>query len=151
MVPSPFLCSLFVAAALATQPGPTLEDLGWLVGHWRSSTQDSSSEELWTASAGGTMMGLNRTVKADQTVAFEHLQLVERDDAVVYRAWPGGEGPTEFVATRIATTEAVFEAPEHDFPKRIRYRLEGTQLCARVDDGTDQGRSAEWCWKKVGD
>ena len=80
---------------------------------------------------------MSRTVAGGATKEFEYLRIVERPDGVFYIAHPGARSPgTEFKLTRSAEGEAVFENPQHDFPKRISYRraADGT-LTAAVDGG----------------
>jgi hypothetical protein len=63
--------------------------------------------------------------------------------------FPGGR-PSElaFRLTRASGDSAVFEAPEHDSPKRIVYSraaaADGAVLVARIDDGKDSTRAMEW-------
>lgn len=43
---------------------------------------------------------------------------------------------TDFKLTRVTANEAVFENPEHDFPKRIIYRKKSaTEMTASIDGG----------------
>jgi ketosteroid isomerase-like protein len=111
--------------------------LAWMAGVWRTEPGKRQVDEHWTAPSGGSMLGMSRTVADGATKEFEYLRIVERADGVFYVAHPGARSPgTEFKLTRSAEGEAVFENPQHDFPKRIRYRLgaEGT-LTAVVDGG----------------
>ena len=51
-------------------------DLRWLAGCWSQDGREAGSVEQWTAPAGGTMLGMSRTVSGGKTVAFEHLRIV---------------------------------------------------------------------------
>ncbi|HEX7294339.1 MAG TPA: DUF6265 family protein, partial [Pyrinomonadaceae bacterium] len=59
------------------------------------------------------------------------------EDAIYYVAQPKGRCPqTDFKLTRVTDQEAVFENPEHDFPKRIIYRKSAEDaLTASIDGG----------------
>jgi hypothetical protein len=127
----------FVAGAFAA-PSPDLEGLRFLEGNWKGESGKATIEERWTDAAGGTMLGVSRTLVEGKTVAFEFLRIEAREDGVFYVAQPGGRPPTEFELTRTSASEAVFENPRHDHPKIIRYRLEHDALVAELEG--DEGR-----------
>ena len=111
----------------------TIADLRWLAGDWAGTSGRATIEERWTPAAGGAMLAVSRTIKDDRLVAFEFLQIVERDGGLVYIAQPNGRPPTEFVLTAMTADSATFENPAHDFPKMIRYtRRPDGRLEARV-------------------
>ena len=116
----------------------TISKLSWLVGDWQTAAGGrSQTDEHWTAPAGGSMLGLSRTVAAGRTHEFEYLRIEQRSDGIYYVAHPQARCPgTDFKLTHVTNTEAVFENPAHDFPKRITYRKtpEGS-LVATVDGG----------------
>jgi len=87
--------------------------------------------------AGASMLGMSRTVAGEKTVEFEYLRIEQRADGIYYVAHPKARCPgTDFKLTRATATEAVFENPQHDFPKRIIYRKTGDDsLTATIDAG----------------
>lgn len=89
------------------------------------------------APSGGSMIGMGRTIAGGKTVEFEYLRIEERAGQIYYVASPKGRCPgTDFNLTRLAPQEAVFENPEHDFPKRIIYRKNPDgSLTASIDGG----------------
>lgn len=102
----------------------TISEIKWLSGNWvgkRGSSGTTSIEERWSPPLGGAILAISRTVSRERMSAFEYLRIVERDGGLVYVAQPGGGAPTEFVATEISETRAVFDNPRHDYPKRIIY------------------------------
>jgi len=127
----------FVISAFAAPP-PDLEGLRFLEGNWRGESGKATIEERWTDAAGGTMLGVSRTIVSGKTVAFEFLRIEAREDGVFYVAQPNGRPPTEFKLTRVSAGEAVFENPQHDHPKIIRYRLGEGELVAEVEG--DEGK-----------
>ena len=131
------MLKLIIATLLLFQT-PTLADLSWISGNWQTAPGGRRQiEEHWTQAAGGSMMGMSRTVAGDKTVEFEYLRIEQRADGVYYVAHPKARCPgTDFKLTRASATEAVFENPQHDFPKRIIYRKTGDDgLTATVDAG----------------
>ncbi len=113
-----------------------------MAGSWEAPMGNILIEEHWTQPAGGTLFGVNRTIIAGKTKAFEFLRIETRADGIFYVAQPGGRPPTDFKLTRLEKQEVVFENPEHDFPQRIIYRKEfGGTLHARVE-GKQNGKES---------
>jgi Domain of unknown function (DUF6265) len=83
------------------------------------------------------MLGMSRTLAGSRTVEFEFLRIEQREDGIYYVAQPKGRCPaTDFKLTRAGAQEAVFENPQHDFPKRIIYRKTAEDsLTASIDAG----------------
>ena len=127
-----------------------IQQLSWLKGAWTRQKGDRHMEEYWTSPAGGTMMGVARTIAGTRTVEFEFLRIVQtKPDSIVYLASPGGRyPPTAFELTQIKGERVVFENIEHDFPQRIIYwRDADGALHARIA-GKKNGKPlhVEWTW-----
>jgi len=90
---------------------------------------------------GGTMLGMNRTVAAGKTVAWEFMRIVQDENGTVsFIALPSGQKETAFRLTKSGDREATFENPGHDFPQRVIYRLRGDgSLLGRIE-GTKNGK-----------
>ena len=129
--------------------GWTISDLGWMAGDWQTaSTGRAVSEEHWTRPAGGSMIGISRTLVGDRTASFEFLRLEERGDSIYYVASPKGRCPaTDFKLTRVSGQEAVFENPQHDFPKRIIYRKNSEGGLTAIVDGGEGTKSERFDFK----
>ena len=132
----------------------TLSDISWIAGDWQTAPGGRRQiEEHWTAVAGGSMMGVSRTIEVtgagDKTVEFEYLRIEQRADAIYYVAHPKARCPgTDFKLTRASATEAVFENPQHDFPKRIIYRKTDDGLTASIDAG-EGSKGMSFVFKKM--
>ena len=114
--------------------------LAWLAGCWAPEQGDAGSLEHWLPAAGGTMLGVSRTVKKGQTVEFEFMQLrVNADGKLVFIALPSGQKETTFVASSVGKDSVTFENPQHDFPQKVIYRRESpNRLIGRIE-GTRSG------------
>jgi hypothetical protein len=126
--------TLFLAALAAAD----LDGVLFLEGVWKGESGRAVIEERWTDASGGAMLGVSRTIVSGKMVAFEYLRIETRAGAIFYVAQPNGRPPTEFKLTRVSAGEAVFENPEHDHPKLIRYRRDGETLVAEVEG--DEGK-----------
>ena len=115
-----------------------ITELGWMSGDWQTAPGGRAQiEEHWTLPAGGSMLGMSRTVAGSKTAEFEYLRIGRREDAIYYVAQPKGRCPaTDFKLIKATAQEAVFENPAHDFPKRIIYRKTAEDsLTASIDGG----------------
>lgn len=137
------------SASTAATPTTTVSiaDLGFMTGSWRLTRGDSVVEEHWTGPRGGTLFGIGRTMRGDETSAFEFLRIEARRDGIYYVASPSGRPATPFKLRQFAKDRVVFENRAHDFPQRIAYWREGDRLCAEVS-GTAKGKPSteRWCW-----
>lgn len=121
-------------AAASGVPTFTLQALHWLAGCWASELDEPGSGELWMAPAGGTMLGMARTLKGGRTVQFEFMQIRESALGVVFIAHPSAQAGTRFAAVEIGANVAVFEQRGPDFPQRVAYRLlPDGRLAARIE------------------
>lgn len=145
------LAAMFAIALLISTRTPTLADISWISGAWQSETGGRRQiEEHWTQVAGASMLGMSRTVAGDKTVEFEYLRIEQRADGIYYVAHPKARCPgTDFKLTRASETEAVFENPQHDFPKRIIYRKSGDDLLTASIDGGDGTRAMTFSYKRI--
>lgn len=126
--------------------GDPLASVAFLAGCWRSPEGAGTVlEERWSPPEGGVMLGTSRFVRDGRTVSFEFGLIRESESGVVYLPHPGGTASTHgFRMTRSGAGEALFEAPDHDYPKRIAYRRVPGGLQARIDGGADDADPRVW-------
>ena len=130
------------AAAGAEPKAPDIAQLAWLAGDWESTMGQPYVEEHWTRPAGGTMIGMGRTVAGDRTVFFEFLRIEARPDGVFYVAQPKGRPPVDFRAARLTSTEVIFDNPGHsDHLQHIIYRRESDDAISARIEGTNDGKA----------
>lgn len=118
---------ILALAAWAAETGAAqkIEDYAWLAGRWELERAGRVVREEWMAPAGGVMLGASRTVKEGRTVEFEFMRLaVTADGNVVFTAWPGGQGRTEFRVVASSATSFTVENKQNDFPQRVSYALQ---------------------------
>jgi hypothetical protein len=128
--------TVFLAVLAASHAAASdVTALAWMAGCWAPEKGDAGSVEHWLAPAGGTMLGVSRTVKNGETVEFEFMQLrVNAEGKLVFIALPSGQKETTFVALSLGKESVTFENPQHDFPQKVSYRLEsGDRLVGRIE------------------
>jgi len=128
----------------------SLSELSWISGDWQTPAGGRVQiEEHWTQPAGGSMMGMSRTIAGDKTVEFEYLRIEQRESGIYYVAHPKARCPgTDFKLMRVSSSEAVFENPEHDFPKRIIYRKTAADALTASIDAGEGTKSMSFAFKR---
>jgi hypothetical protein len=152
------LCTCLLASVLiapfdaqqkvSQEAPPQLDELAWLSGTWVNESEKRFVQEVWLEPLGGAMLGLHHDVdlEQDRTRSFEYLRVIQTGEDIYYVASPNGEGTTAFRMVELEPTRVVFANPEHDFPKRIGYRMEGEVLIAWIEG--DDHAPQEWRWKR---
>ncbi len=69
----------------------SIDDLGWIAGHWTGEALGGTFEETWNPPFGGEMMGMFKLVKDDKVVFYELLTIVPDSDGYVLRLKHFGE------------------------------------------------------------
>lgn len=63
----------------------TIADAVWLAGNWRGTGLGGFSEETWSPSEGGVMVGTYRLVKDSKPVFYEMMWLLETEGTLILR------------------------------------------------------------------
>jgi hypothetical protein len=129
------MMSIALSLIVFVMPGQkaTASDVGWMSGCWSMTAGARTVTEFWLPPAGGTMLGMSRTVAGDKTIDYEFIVLRTGAQGLEYVARPSGQSEAIFKATRVSASEVVFENPAHDFPTRITYRRTDNGLKATID------------------
>ena len=131
-------------------PKSAADDLGWLTGCWALTRNGRHVIEQWTPPEGGTLVGVSRTVANGRITEYEFLLIRSGANALEYVAKPSGQPETIFTSTHVTATEAVFENPAHDFPKKITYVRSGDALTAAIEGPMNgQTRRIEFPYTKA--
>jgi hypothetical protein len=136
---------LFFASMLAGCNGvkknapETVSHLNWLNGSWAMKTDEGTVTEQWKWVNDSLMEGSSDFIKGDSVIPFETIKIFRRDTSFYYEAKAAGqnnEQPVAFTLTAYSDTGFVAENPQHDFPKRISYKLVNKDsIHAFVDGG----------------
>ncbi len=145
--------ALSLASALALSGPPEMKDLSFMSGCWEGSfgSEGGRIEEIYTSPSGNLILGTTRYLRDGAAIQYEFSRIRKTDEGIVLTPYPDGR-PSEhdFRLTSLTEAEAIFEAPEHDFPKRIIYRVnaDGSHT-VRIDGGKEDDSGKEWVMKAV--
>jgi len=144
------ICLLATTAApLAAQTSPSLERLAFMSGCWAgpytSQRGTGTIEERYTRPSANTVLGTTRYDVGGRTTDYE-FNLIRLDSTgIALIPFPNGERSPHAFRLRLAGDTAYFEAPEHDYPKRVSYRRAADgSLVARIDSGAADADPREW-------
>jgi len=133
------------ASTVASKAAPapdTVAKLAWLTGCWQVDGAEPGSGEQWSTAAGGTMLGMSRTVKGGKTTAFEFVQIrLTVPGQLAYIVQQSGKAPVEFnLLGRSKPNEYIFANLDNDFPSRIIYRHDSDRKVHASIVGTLKGK-----------
>ena len=136
---------IFAEAAAATMPMPA-----FLSGCWEQRREDGSwTEECWTDTRGGLMIGSGRNGKGN-TVAHWEWMRIERstDGSVTFYGSPKGAPAVGFKATDFDANSITFVNATHDYPQRVRYVVTAAGLDAEVSLA-DGSKPNKWSYRRT--
>ncbi len=134
--------SLVAPVPLRAQAG--LADLAFMTGCWTGQIGEDGTitiEEHYTAPSANVMLGTTRYLRDGAAIQFEFSLLQADSSGITLLPYPRGVPSTDgFRLTSVEASSdgkytALFEAPEHDFPKRIAYQGDSRFLQATIDGG----------------
>ncbi len=126
------------AETAARACGTSIDDVSWMAGSWQQVMPTGFIDEHWTPAAGDSMLGMSRFIADGKTAFFEYLRVEARPDGLYFIAHPKARPGVEFKLVRCSKGEVLFENPQNDHPKRIRYwRETGERLLARIEGDAD--------------
>lgn len=136
------LFSFFSQEGLA-QPCHSLTRLKWMLGDWVADNGKTVTTESWKQVSDKTFEGFGESnIKSSNLhQSSELLRLVELDKEIFYIAKPQQNNfPTAFKLMNCSNKQAVFKNPEHDFPKKLIYKLTGVNRLSVIVSG-EEGKS----------
>lgn len=139
-----FLTILFACSSQLSysQSCHSLDSIQWLLGDWTNDDGENIVTESWKRISRLTFEGSGETRSrtSNELKTGESLRLVEMSGDIFYVAKVDHNiRPVAFKLTQCSGTSADFENPDHDFPKKLEYRLNNkNELNVRVSDGKDK-------------
>lgn len=134
------LITIVLAPVALPQTKISLQDMSWISGCWQGRQGQAVVEEIWSKPAGGSMLGLGRTVRGNRTISFEFMQLREDQGSLIFLPQPQGGPRVSFPLKDYFSGKATFENVKHDFPQRVIYERKGKALMWASIEGTQSGK-----------
>lgn len=132
---------VFCLSVSTAQEATGVDDFTWLVGTWENTRMKPGERgvETWKLHPEGYLSGTGVTIRGTDTTFTERLRIMQYGGNWYYEATVShNPAPVLFEITEVSTTGFVSENPDHDFPKKIAYRLEGEMITATISDGQKQ-------------
>jgi len=127
------VAAVTAALAAADARAQTVDDLGWMAGHWVGEAFGGRIEEAWFAPAGGSLSGSFRLVRGGRAEMYELLLIEQDEDGDIHyrfkhvgRGWqPWEDEPLEYrlasLEGRKATFRSTAEEPVPNAPAWFTY------------------------------
>lgn len=127
-----FTITIFLLLILSCKPSTQVQKPEFLIGNWErlNDVDGKSTYEIWNKD----FTGLGITIKNNDTVFKEILSIISINDTLTLKVEGVNNTPTLFKFTKLTETSFVAENPTHDFPTKIKYWIENTQLKAHVSN-----------------
>jgi hypothetical protein len=121
-----------------------LEKANWFLGRWENKTPEGTFSEEWKVENDSLYLGESYFINNNDTLFAETVRLEQRKNDLFYIVSvpnQNEEQPVAFKLTSSTVDYLVFENPEHNFPKKITYKLvTKDSLYAEISgDGKSQG------------
>ena len=140
------LFTLFISSLLfldCTSQSEPIENAQWLIGTWENKTPEGNLYETWEKVNDKELFGKSYFLKNTDTVLFETVQLIQKENRLFYIVKTTGQNenlPVSFGSTDITEGRLNFENKEHDFPQRITYKkISSDSLFAEIS-GIQNGK-----------
>ncbi len=152
-----FFCWAMLCAAFAFHPRQhdkeTFNRLAALQGTWMMKTPRSIIFESWQQANDTLMQVTSYRLKGIDMQLQERIAVTINNGGIYYTSLVEGQNNGQAISfrlTRATENEFVFENPQHDFPKRIVYKIAAADsLHAFIDDGASSKKRSDFYYKRI--
>ena len=123
---------------LDTSPVENTFNPTWLIGDWERIGEKVGRRtfETWTQINEMHFKGLGCTLNDRDTIWREDIELMKNEFGWEFRVLQLGDStPTTFKVTDFSPSSFVCENINNDFPKKIEYTFDGTNINAQISGG----------------
>jgi Domain of unknown function (DUF6265) len=146
------IITLSLSAFIISEDSKTFKKLYTLVGTWRMNTKRGAVCEEWKRVNKNYLQSKGYMIRGKDTILSEKIALTNTREGIFYTSTvedQNGKQPIAFKMTGSENNTFVFENPQHDFPRRIVYKLiTADSLHAYIDDGTETGKRQNFYYKR---
>ncbi|TDD96162.1 DUF6265 family protein [Flavobacterium cellulosilyticum] len=118
------LLSLSLTSCFTSKEKSKITAANWLPGKWENKSIDGDLIETWTKVNDSVYDGQSFFIKGKDTLHFEHIQLVQKGENLLYISNIRGQHedkPVTFIQNITIEKQLVFENLNNDYPKKISY------------------------------
>lgn len=138
----------------------SIDEFGWLVGHWQGHVEDDPVELAWSSPGGGAICGFFRWVHAGKVSVYEFIELgPDRTGAISMRlkhftagliAWEDKDAFITFKLTGATEREATFLMENTDGFRQLTYRRpdDDTLIAEMITDPAGENKMV-FAYKRV--
>lgn len=119
------LVSVLLLGAWQIPKNKGIQPVTWLVGTWMNASGKDTIYESWQQQSDTSLSGISYSLKNNDTIVWEHIQLIRAADGWYYIPAvtnQNNQKPVPFFAPQIKELLFIFENNEHDFPQQIIYQ-----------------------------
>ncbi len=132
------------AAGATDRAIAAVASLSWLRGSWTGEFMGGRFEAVYTDGAGGKLLSTSKSFEKDR-VGFFEFEVFEADgDSVVLTPCPMGRPAESFKMIKSEERLALFENPNVEFPRSLRYERPEDGRLVIVLDGMRDGKPVRW-------
>lgn len=143
-----FITLVLIFSGLNLLAQNSISQIQWLAGTWTrtNAKPGRTGFEIWTKKSDTEITGRGINMRGTDTTFVEKLKIVAKDGKLFYVAdVPENKGEVWFDITLASEKSIVCENPKHDFPKKIVYELDGSNLKATI---SGDGKSIDYFFKR---
>ena len=114
-----------------------VENFDWLIGKWKRLNNEVGKEtfENWEKISPKEYSGIGFTIQKEDTVSQETMNIIENDGKwILFVKMPNEKEPTKFKNAQLKNNEFIFVNDSIDFPKKIKYWIDGEKIKATVSN-----------------
>ncbi len=141
-----------LSAFIISDDSKTFKKLYTLVGTWKMKTKRGAVCEEWKRVNKNYLQSKGYMIRGKDTILSEKIALTNTKEGIFYTSIVEDQNNKQAIAFKMTgseNNEFIFENPQHDFPKRIVYKLiTADSLHAYIDDGTETGKRQDFYYKR---
>lgn len=127
---------LLLPLCFCTPKSKTLTDLDWIIGTRSMQQGDQTIYESWTKTNNELFSGKSFFITNNDTTILETIEIKVIDNEIYYCPSVVNQNdgkPVQFKLTSTQPDKLVFENSEHDFPKKICYNKDASNIDAWIE------------------
>ncbi|WP_039054389.1 DUF6265 family protein [Sphingobacterium sp. T2] len=112
-------------------------NLDWLTGNWKRLNEEAGKEtfENWEKISPNQYSGIGFTIQKGDTISQEKMDIIETNGKwTLFVKAPDEKEATTFEMAELKNNEFTFVNDSIDFPKKIRYWIEGDKMQATISN-----------------